>query len=104
LEDWFINTEILPTIEHQAHIRSLLGNIGQDIETSVNLDFYVYACVNGQCYSPYMRCHNRLSFSYELREHPGVQHISCGKKDQENRQNSAWANEGRQLLAPAFKL
>ena len=58
LQDGFINTEILPTIEHQAHIRSLLGNIGRDIETGVNLDFYVHAGVSGQCYSPYMRCHN----------------------------------------------
>ena len=70
LEDWFINTEILPAIEYQAHIRSLLGNIGGDIETSVNLDFYVHAGVSWQCYSPDMRCHNQLSFSYELLEHP----------------------------------
>ena len=66
LEDWFINREILPTIEHQTHIRSLLGNIGRNIETRVNLDFYVYAGVSWQCYSPNLRCHNSLSFSYEL--------------------------------------
>jgi hypothetical protein len=69
LQDWFIHTEILPTIEHQAHIRSLLGNIGRDIETGVNLDFYVHTGISGQGYASYMRCHNQLSFSYELREH-----------------------------------
>ena len=39
LQDGLINTETLSTIEHQAHVRFLLGNIGRDIETGVNLEF-----------------------------------------------------------------
>lgn len=70
LEDGFINTEILPTIEHQAHVRSLLGNIGRDIETGVDPDFYVHVYVSWQYYSPHMRCHNHLSCSVELLEPP----------------------------------
>jgi hypothetical protein len=42
LQDRLIDTETLPTVEHQAHVRFLLGNIGRDIETRESV--YLLEC------------------------------------------------------------